>query len=55
VLSAPGRGRSHGINRCDNSFLPSSLAANPALTIVALSLLAVETFLREVYLSGCIR
>ncbi len=31
---------------CDNSIFPSSLAANPALTIMALSLRTAETFLR---------
>jgi len=32
---------------CDNSIFPSSLAANPALTIMALSLRTAEAFLRE--------
>ena len=32
---------------CDNSVFPSSLAANPALTIMALSLRTAEAFLRQ--------
>ena len=42
-------GRSHEIANlwiCDNSVFPSSLAANPALTIMALSLRTSEAFLR---------
>jgi choline dehydrogenase-like flavoprotein len=31
---------------CDNSVFPSSLAANPALTIMALGLRSAEAFLR---------
>jgi choline dehydrogenase-like flavoprotein len=34
---------------CDNSIFPSSLAADPALTIMALSLRTAEAFLREVH------
>jgi choline dehydrogenase-like flavoprotein len=43
-------GRSFDVNNlwiCDNSVFPSALAANPALTIMALSLRTAETFLRE--------
>jgi choline dehydrogenase-like flavoprotein len=43
-------GRSHDIANlwiCDNSVFPSSLAANPALTIMALSLRTAEAFLRS--------
>ncbi len=32
---------------CDNSVFPSSLAANPALTIMALSLRTAEAFLQR--------
>ncbi len=42
-------GRSFDIDNlwiCDNSVFPSSLAANPALTIMALSLRTADTFLR---------
>ena len=42
-------GRSYDIANlwiCDNLIFPSSLAANPALTIMALSLRTAETFLR---------
>ena len=41
-------GRSHEIANlwiCDNSVFPSSLAANPALTIMALSLRTAARFL----------
>ncbi len=44
-----GKGRSHQIPNlwvCDNSVFPSALAANPALTIMALSLRTAEAFLR---------
>ena len=43
-------GRSHNIENlwiCDNSVFPSSLAANPALTIMALSLRTAAAFLRQ--------
>ncbi len=43
-------GRSFDIKNlwiCDNSVFPSSLSANPALTIMALSLRTAEAFLRE--------
>lgn len=43
-------GRSHEIENlwlCDNSIFPSSLAANPALTIMALALRSTERFLRN--------
>ena len=43
-------GRSHEVPNlwvCDNSVFPSSLAANPALTIMALSLRTAEAFLRQ--------
>ncbi len=43
-------GRSHDVENlwiCDNSVFPSSLAANPALTIMALGLRTAETFLRS--------
>jgi choline dehydrogenase-like flavoprotein len=42
------RGRSHDIENlwiCDNSVFPSSLAANPALTIMALGLRTADAFL----------
>jgi choline dehydrogenase-like flavoprotein len=42
-------GRSHEIDNlwiCDNSVFPSSLAANPALTIMALALRTAQHFLR---------
>ena len=42
-------GRSHDIANlwiCDNSVFPSALAANPALTIMALSLRTADAFLR---------
>jgi choline dehydrogenase-like flavoprotein len=42
-------GRSYDVPNlwiCDNSVFPSSLAANPALTIMALSLRTAETYLR---------
>jgi choline dehydrogenase-like flavoprotein len=42
-------GRSHEVGNlwvCDNSVFPSALAANPALTIMALSLRMAEAFLR---------
>jgi choline dehydrogenase-like flavoprotein len=42
-------GRSHEIDNlwiCDNSVFPSALAANPALTIMALSLRSADAFLR---------
>jgi choline dehydrogenase-like flavoprotein len=41
-------GRSHEIDNlwiCDNSVFPSSLAANPALTIMALALRTARHFL----------
>lgn len=44
-----GFGRSHDIENlwvCDNSVFPSALAANPALTIMALSLRTAEAFLK---------
>jgi choline dehydrogenase-like flavoprotein len=44
-------GRSFDVNNlwiCDNSIFPSSLAANPALTIMALSLRTADAFLRSV-------
>ena len=43
-----GDGRSHEIPNlwiCDNSVFPSALAANPALTIMALSLRTADRFL----------
>lgn len=43
-------GRSHDIGNlwiCDNSVFPSSLAANPALTIMALSLRTAKAFLSQ--------
>ena len=43
-----GDGRSFDIDNlwiCDNSVFPSALAANPALTIMALSLRTSERFL----------
>ena len=43
-------GRSHDVENlwiCDNSVFPSSLAANPALTIMALGMRTAETFLRS--------
>ena len=43
-------GRSHDIDNlwiCDNGVFPSALAANPALTIMALSLRTAEAFLRN--------
>ena len=43
-----GDGRSFDIDNlwiCDNSVFPSALAANPALTIMALSLRTAERFL----------
>jgi choline dehydrogenase-like flavoprotein len=43
-------GRSHEIENlwiCDNSVFPSSLAANPALTIMALSLRTADRFLAD--------
>ena len=43
-------GRSHDIANlwiCDNSIVPRALAANPALTIMALSLHTVDAFLRR--------
>ena len=43
-------GRSHQIPNlwiADNSTFPSSLAANPALTIMALSLRTAEAFLKQ--------
>jgi choline dehydrogenase-like flavoprotein len=52
----PGRsvvdpfGKSHDVENlwiCDNSVFPSALAANPALTIMALSLRTAEAFLRQ--------
>ena len=45
-----GTGRSFDVPNlwvCDNSVFPSALAANPALTIMALGLRTAETFLRE--------
>ena len=42
-------GRSHEVENlwiCDNSVFPTALAANPALTIMALSLRTAEAFLR---------
>ena len=42
-------GRSHEVENlwiCDNGVFPSSLAANPALTIMALSLRTAEAFVR---------
>ncbi|MFJ6653950.1 GMC family oxidoreductase [Microbacterium sp. NPDC091313] len=45
-----GVGRSHEIPNlwiCDNSVFPSALAANPALTIMALSLRTADALLRE--------
>ncbi len=45
-----GSGRSFDIDNlwiCDNSIFPSSLAANPALTIMALSLRTADAFLRQ--------
>jgi choline dehydrogenase-like flavoprotein len=44
-----GTGRSFDIDNlwiCDNSIFPSSLSANPALTILALSLRTAESFLQ---------
>jgi choline dehydrogenase-like flavoprotein len=44
-----GTGRSFDIDNlwiCDNSIFPSSLSANPALTIMALSLRTAESFLQ---------
>ena len=44
-----GVGRSHDVPNlwiCDNSVFPSALPANPALTIMALSLRTAESFLR---------
>jgi choline dehydrogenase-like flavoprotein len=44
-------GRSHEVGNlwiCDNSVFPSALAANPALTIIALALRSAERFLRAV-------
>ncbi|MFC6646963.1 GMC family oxidoreductase [Granulicella cerasi] len=44
-------GRSHEVENlwiCDNSVFPSALAANPALTIMALSLRTADAFLRGV-------
>lgn len=43
-------GRSHDIENlfiCDNSVFPSALAANPALTIMALALRSADTFLGQ--------
>ena len=43
-------GRSFDIENlwvCDNSVFPSSLSANPALTIMALSLRTAETYLQH--------
>ncbi|MBD5654762.1 MAG: GMC family oxidoreductase, partial [Candidatus Eremiobacteraeota bacterium] len=43
-------GRSFDVDNlwiCDNSVFPSALAANPALTIMALSLRTAETFLQS--------
>ena len=43
-----GAGRSYDIDNlwiCDNSVFPSALAANPALTIMALSLRTADSFL----------
>jgi len=43
-------GRSHEIANlwiCDNSVFPSSLAANPALTIMCLALRTAEAFLKS--------
>lgn len=43
-----GRGRSFDIDNlwiCDNSVFPSAMAANPALTIMALSLRTADPFL----------
>ncbi|WP_419727834.1 GMC family oxidoreductase [Lichenicola sp.] len=43
-------GRSHEIDNlwiCDNSVFPSAMAANPALTIMALSLRTADAFLRQ--------
>ena len=43
-------GRSHAVENlwiCDNSVFPSALPANPALTIMALSLRTANAFLRE--------
>ena len=45
-----GSGRSFDIPNlwvCDNSVFPSALAANPALTIMALGLRTAETYLRD--------
>ena len=41
-------GRSHEVGNlwlCDNGVFPTSLAANPALTIMALSLRSADAFL----------
>ena len=41
-------GRSHEVENlwiCDNSVFPSAIAANPALTIMALSLRTADRFL----------
>ena len=43
-----GAGRSHDVANlwvCDNSVFPSALSANPALTIMALSLRTADAFL----------
>ena len=45
-----GRGRSFDVDNlwiCDNSVFPSAMAANPALTIMALSLRTADAFLRR--------
>ena len=36
-----------GLYLCDNSVFPSSLAANPALTIMAVSLRTADQFLKK--------
>ena len=49
-------GRSHEVANlwiCDNSVFPSSLAANPALTIMALSLRTARAFLQPEARPGC--
>ncbi len=48
VVDANGRSFDIGnLYICDNSVFPSSLAANPALTIMALSLRTADAFLRD--------